>query len=290
LRWTIPFVDGHDHGAARFQHEACDVRILLGDLGLRVQHQQHDVAGLDGLQRLDDGELLDRLEYLAALAQACGIDQRVAAAVALEVDLDGVAGRARHVERDHALFAHQGIDQRGLAHVGTADDGQLDAVIVLSLFECVFLGGRLGQVLERQLDQVNDAIAVRRGNRIRLTQPELMELGNGAAGAHAFRLVHRQQHALLPGLAQQLGDFVVMGIDARTGINQEHHDIGLGDGLPGLAGHLQQDAVLGDGLETTGIDDDEGDLAYPALAVMAIAGQAGVIGHQRGARSRQAVE
>ena len=40
--------------AAGFQHEARDVGILLGNLGVRIQHQQHDVAGLDGLQRLDD--------------------------------------------------------------------------------------------------------------------------------------------------------------------------------------------------------------------------------------------
>ncbi|KAG0765009.1 hypothetical protein G6F22_018108 [Rhizopus arrhizus] len=104
---AIPLVDGHHDRAAGFQHEARDVGILLGNLGVRIQHQQHDVAGLDGLQRLDDGEFFHGLEHLAALAQAGRVDQRVAAAVTVEIDLDGVARGARQVERDHALFAHQ---------------------------------------------------------------------------------------------------------------------------------------------------------------------------------------
>ncbi|MOA15397.1 hypothetical protein D3C78_1355530 [compost metagenome] len=83
---------------------------------------------------------------------------------------------------------------------------------------------------------------------------------------------------------------MVVSVQAGARVDQKHHDVGFGDGLPGLASHLQQDTVLGDGLETTRIDSDERDLAYPALTVMAIAGQAGKIGHQRGARSRQAVE
>ena len=265
--------------------------VLLGDFGLRVQHQQHDVAGLDGLQRLDDRELLDRLEHLAALAQAGGVDQRVAAAIAFEVDLDGVARGAGHVERDHALFAHQGVDQRRLADVGTADDGQLDAVVVLALFgRLFFLGWRLGQVLQREFDQVDDAVTVRRRDGIGLPQTQFVEFGDGGARPHALGLVHRQQHALLSRLAQQRRDLVVMRVQAGAGVHQEHHDVGLGDGLPGLARHLQQDAVLGDRLETARVDDDEGDIAHPALAVVAIAGQAGKIGHQRGARSRQAIE
>ncbi len=287
---AVPLVDGHDHGSAGFQHEPGDVRVLLGDFGLRVEHEQHDVAGLDGLQGLDDGELFDRLEHLAALAQPGRVDQRVTAPIALEIDFDGVARRARHVERNHALFAHERIDERGLAYVGTAHDRQLDAVIVLAFFGRFFFDGRLGQILERQLDEINDAVAVRRRNGIRLAQAKFMEFGDGGTQAHAFGLVHRQQHALLAGLAQQLRDLVIVRIDARARIHQEHDDVRLGDGLAGLPGHFQQDAVLGHGLEAAGIDGDERNIAHPALAVMAIAGQAGIIGHQRGARSRQAVE
>ena len=143
-------------------------------------------------------------------------------------------------------FAHQRVDERGLADVGTADDGQLDAVIVRAFLDGLFLDRRR-QVLQRQLDQVDDAIAVRCRNRIRLAQAQFVELGHGGAGSHALGLVDRQQHALLAGFAQQLGDLVVMGVEAGSRVHQEHDHVGLGDGLPGLARHFQQDAVLATG-------------------------------------------
>ncbi len=38
--------------------------------------------------------------------------------------VDGIAGRARLVVHEHALFAKQSIDQRGLARVGLAHEGE----------------------------------------------------------------------------------------------------------------------------------------------------------------------
>ena len=93
--------------AARLEDVARQVRVLLGDAVLRVEQQDHDVRVLDRLQRLDDRKLLDRFEHLAAAAHARGVDQRVRASVALEVEIDRVARRARLVERDDALLAEQ---------------------------------------------------------------------------------------------------------------------------------------------------------------------------------------
>ena len=45
------------------------------EMSLRGVEHQHDVALLYRLQGLDDGELLHRLEDLAAAAQAGGVDQ-----------------------------------------------------------------------------------------------------------------------------------------------------------------------------------------------------------------------
>ena len=81
---------------------------------------------LDRLQRLDDRELLDRFEHLAAPSDSRGVDQRVALAAALEVDVDRVARRAGLVERDDALLAEDRVDERRLADVGPADDRHLD--------------------------------------------------------------------------------------------------------------------------------------------------------------------
>src|SRR3546814_3034731 len=77
---------------------------------------------------LDDGELFNRLEDLAATAQTSGIDQRIGNTAALEIDLDGIARSAGHVKGNNAIFAQQGIDQRGLAHVGSPHDCKLDTM------------------------------------------------------------------------------------------------------------------------------------------------------------------
>jgi hypothetical protein len=70
------------------------MRVLLGDRVLGVEQQHDDVGVLDRLQRLDDGELLDRFEHLAAPPDARRVDQRVALAATLEIDVDRVARRS----------------------------------------------------------------------------------------------------------------------------------------------------------------------------------------------------
>jgi hypothetical protein len=115
---TVPLVDRDHQCTPGFQHEAGQMRVLLGNVLARIEHQHHHVGVLDRLQGLDDGELLHRLEHLALAAHAGGVDQDVGLAVALELDVDRVARGARLVERDHAFLANQGIDQSRLADVG----------------------------------------------------------------------------------------------------------------------------------------------------------------------------
>ena len=66
----VPLVDRDHDRAAALEDVAGDVRVLVGDALGRVEQQQHDVGIGDRLQRLDDRELLDRLEHLALAAQA----------------------------------------------------------------------------------------------------------------------------------------------------------------------------------------------------------------------------
>src|SRR3546814_6802724 len=72
---AVPFINTHHQRPTSLEHEARYVRVLIGNLGLGVQHKQNHIAGFDGLQCLDDGELFNRLEDLAATAQTRGIDQ-----------------------------------------------------------------------------------------------------------------------------------------------------------------------------------------------------------------------
>ncbi len=126
-RDVVPLVDGEHQRPALFDHRAQQTRVLLRDVVVRV-HDRHDhVRGLDGLQSLDHAEFLDRFLHAGAAPHARGVDQRVALAVALEGHHDGIARGAGLVVGDQAILAEQSIDQRALAHIGAADDRDLDA-------------------------------------------------------------------------------------------------------------------------------------------------------------------
>ena len=285
---AIPFVHGHHQRAARFQDEAGDMRILLGNILLRVQHQHHHVGFGNRLQGLHHREFLDRFEYLAAAADAGRVDQRVLLAIALERNLDRIARRARHVESDHALFAQQGVDQGRLAHVRTADEGDLDAAVGLFQLFRLIRALRERQV-QHHFDEVVDAVAVRRRNRVRIAHAQFIEFGHDGRVAHAFAFIDHQQDGTT-ALAQEVDDGLVMRGQALTAIHDEHHHVGLGHGLLGLQCHLVHDAFLGDGFETTRIDDQEGTFADTAFAIVTIARQPRQIRHQRIARAGQTIE
>src|SRR5258706_14515318 len=119
---VIPLVDADDERATGFEDEAGDVRVLVADVLPRVEQENDHVRVLNRLERLDDRKLLDLFDDLAATANARGVDQRVRLAAALEIEVDRIARRAGLVERDHALFAEQHVDQRRLADVRPADE------------------------------------------------------------------------------------------------------------------------------------------------------------------------
>ena len=72
---------------------------------------------------------------------------------------------------------------------------------------------------------------------------------------------------------------MVLGADALAGIDHKNHCIGLRNGLAGLLGHFFEDAALGGGLETTGVDDNKFLFAVFGIAVVAVSREASVIGN-----------
>ena len=63
---------------------------------------------------------------LALAADAGRVDEHVVHAVARDGFVHGVAGGPGDGGNDGALLAGEGVEQRGFAHVGPADDGHLD--------------------------------------------------------------------------------------------------------------------------------------------------------------------
>ena len=60
-RQPIPFVGDDDQRPAPFQHQPEQADVLFGHTFPGVEHGDDDMGPLDGLQCLDDTELLDRL-------------------------------------------------------------------------------------------------------------------------------------------------------------------------------------------------------------------------------------
>ena len=121
----VPLVDDHDEADALLDHVAGHVRVLRGQPVDGVDDQDGHVRAADGTQRANRREALRRRTAgdLAAAAHAGRIDQPHRDAVPVERGVDGVARGARDVADDGALLAQQRVEQRALADVGTAHDG-----------------------------------------------------------------------------------------------------------------------------------------------------------------------
>ena len=91
-------------------------------------------------------------------------------------------------------------------------------------------------------------------------------------------------------MAQAVGDDFVLRCEAGTRVHQENHGIGFIHGLQGLLGHFVQNAAVHHGLEAAGIYHEIGLATHFAVAVVAVAREAGQVVHQRVFGTREAVE
>ena len=115
---------GDDH--ARHRRAAQQIRELLiagAHPRARIDHQHRHLRFGEARARL----LADRAgqRILVAEVHAAGVDQRERASVPLALDLVAVARHPGALVHDGGARPAQAVDQRGLAHVGIADDGDL---------------------------------------------------------------------------------------------------------------------------------------------------------------------
>ena len=282
---AVPFVDGDQQRPAALQRKPQHARILFADAVVGIDHEDDDMGGVDGLQGLGDARLLNHIRNLAATAHARGVDQGELAAVARERHEDAVACGARHLARDHPLLTDEPVDERRLTDVRAADDSDADA----SIGHGVAIDD-LGRVpsFEHQIHEVTTAVAVRRGDRMWLTEAERMEIRTSGRRIEPLGLVDREEHGLA-GTTQLARHKVILGGETSARIGKEHEHIGFGDGTLGLQAHRLLDAR---GLldEATGVDDDIGDRPEAAVAVLAIARDARHVRDQGVPGPGQAVE
>ena len=81
--------------------------------------------------RAKDAVFLDLVVDAALTAYARRVNEVVLHAVSLERSVDRVAGRAGYIGDDEPLVAEDAVDERALARVRLADDGDVYDVLVL---------------------------------------------------------------------------------------------------------------------------------------------------------------
>jgi hypothetical protein len=118
---VIDLVDHQDDRLAGAPQPIGQLMVERRDARRHVDQEQDQVRLLDRNPRLDLHPLLDvaaRLEL-----EATGIDHGEVPAAPVGLAVGAVAGRARHVLDDHHALADEAVEERGLADVRTADDG-----------------------------------------------------------------------------------------------------------------------------------------------------------------------
>ena len=127
-----------------------------------------------GINDFNHRELFDCLKHFAFTAKAGGIDQGVITIFILELDLDRIASGSGHVKSNQTIFTDQSIDQRALACVRTARNGNFNLMFEI-LFLIDFLFGR--ERFQNKVHQGFDPFAVGGGDGVRLAQGQFIELG-----------------------------------------------------------------------------------------------------------------
>ena len=119
----VDLVRGDDDRQLPAAQDLRDLLVARPHPRARVDHEQRDLGVGDRLARL----VLDRdgQRVLVVEVDAAGVDQRAAAAVPLGRELLAVARDARPLVDDRLARLGEAVDERGLADVGIADDGDL---------------------------------------------------------------------------------------------------------------------------------------------------------------------
>ena len=137
----------------------------------------------------------------------------------------------------------------------------------------------LGELGDHPVEQVARAEPLGGRDRRRLAEAEAVELCGHGHGAHVVDLVggNDRRRARLRAAAQLLGQLLITGVEAAAGIDHQDHEVGVGDGLAGLALHGTREVVLLGHVDAAGVDQQERAPVPVGLDLLAITGHAGLL-------------
>ena len=282
----VPLGQDDERRAVGLARDVGDGEILLDDSLRRVDEDERDVGPLRGFERAQLRVVLDALAMLALAAQPRGVDEHERSVTALEHGVDRVARRPGDLGDDHALAAEQCVYEARLADVRAAEDRDADR------FRRELLTRRSSvrlEVADDLVEQVAGAVAVERRDRDRIAEPELVQLECERVVLRVVDLVREHEHRLVR-LAQDLRDLLVAGSDPELRVDDEEHEVRLGDGLARLHRDRARDRRLVGDVDAAGVDEQEPPARPLAHELLAVARDAGGLVHDRSARARQPVD
>ncbi len=278
----VPLVDRHHRGAAQLPGRAGDGEVAGGHPLRGVDQQQGEVGALDLAPRHHHRQLLRGVVGAAAAADAGGVDQDPAPALALDPRVDRIAGGARAGRDQGPVGADNLVEERGLADVGAPDDGDPGRLALLLGWD-----RRCREPRRDCPAQVLDPAAMFGRDQHLGLQPEGVELaGAGRCLLHVSLVDH--QDGRLAELAQLGPDQLVARHQAVLAVHHEEQEVALLHREEDLAVEAERIVARH---QAPGVDQVDAQLGVDLrVAGDAVAGDPGLVVDDRLAPPHQAVE
>ena len=262
---------------------ASHLAVLLGKADGGIHKDQRHAAALHSGQCTHYHVALQTIADVAALAQTGGIGKDELAVGVVHRGVDGITGGAGLVGHDHTILAQNAVGQAGLAHVGTADDGNGDAVLLHHSLAEVQMGAHC-------IQQIARTVTVHGRNGHHLVKAEVVELVQlHGSLAHLVALVHGKNNGLVA--AAQHVRHSLIGCGQAVAHVRDHDDaVGGVNGDLRLLAHVGQNALGGLGLNAAGIHQQKLVAVPLAVGKNAVAGNARGILHNGKALAAQLIE
>jgi hypothetical protein len=191
---------------------------------------------------------------------------RVAAA---KDGVDRVARRSRLVGDDHALLAHDRVDEARLADVRAPEHRHADRVPV------DLRRPLAGQALDDEVQEVARPVPVQGRDRERIAETQTVELDRLVVAARVVDLVGHDEHRLARP-SEDVGHLLVAGRDSRLRVDDEDDEIGLLHRAARLLRDLLGQRRVVSDVDPARVHEDEalaGPLADDILAIACHAGR-----------------
>ena len=126
----VPFVDNDDERLVVLLDELEDVHVLRLDATCGVNHEDADVGILNGTDRTHDAVELEVFRHLVLTTDAGSIDEIEVEAELVVLGINRIARGTGNLSDDITVLTDEGVDDAGLAGIGTTYNGKARGVVV----------------------------------------------------------------------------------------------------------------------------------------------------------------